>query len=91
MNIRHLDRESYGRFAVLTLDDGIISTITDDYTRCILTLEELKTLADLASAFVQDVERLRDDEEDVDTDPPDEYNVFEDVDGHACNTTVDGG
>jgi len=91
MNIRHLDRESYGRFAVLTLDDGIISTITDDYTRCILTLEELKTLADLASAFVQDVERLRDDEEDVDTDPPDEYNVFEDEDGHACNTTVDGG
>ena len=91
MNIRHLDRESYGRFAVLTLDDGIISTITDDYTRCILTLEELKTLADLASAFVQDVERLRDDEEDVDTDPPDEYNVFEDEDDHACNTTVDGG
>ena len=91
MNIRHLDRESYGRFAVLTLDDGIISTITDDYTRCILTLEELKTLADLASAFVQDAERLRDDEEDVDTDPPDEYNVFEDEDGHACNTTVDGG
>ena len=91
MNIRHLDRESYGRFAVLTLDDGIISTITDDYTRCVLTLEELKTLADLASAFVQDVERIRDDEEDVDTDPPDEYNVFEDEDGHACNTTVDGG
>ena len=28
---------------------------------------------------------------DVDTDPPDEYNVFEDEDGHACNTTVDGG
>ena len=24
-------------------------------------------------------------------DPPDEYNVFEDEDGHACNTTVDGG
>ena len=91
MNIRHLDRESYGRFAVLTLDDGIISTITDDYTRCILTLEELKTLADLASAFVQDVERIRDDEEDVDTDPPDEYNVYSDQDGHACNTTVDGG
>ena len=91
MNIRHLDRESYGRFAVLTLDDGIISTITDDYTRCILTLEELKTLADLASTFVQDVERLRDDEEDVDTDPPDEYNVYSDQDGHACNTTVDGG
>ena len=91
MNIRHLDRESYGRFAVLTLDGGITSTITDDYTRCILTIEELKTLADLASAFVQDVERLRDDEEDVDTDPPDEYNVFEDEDGHACNTTVDGG
>ena len=91
MSIRHLDRESYGRFAVLTLADGIISTITDDYTRCILTLEELKTLADLASAFVQDAERLRDDEEDVDTDPPDEYNVFEDKDGHACNTTVDGG
>ena len=91
MKIRHLDRESYGRFAVLTLDGGITSTITDDYTRCILTLEELKTLADLASAFVQDAERLRDDEEDVDTDPPDEYNVFEDEDGHACNTTVDGG
>jgi len=98
MNIRHLDRESYGRFAVLTLDDGIISTITDDYTRCILTLEELKTLADLASAFVQDVEinhmiqqRLRDDEEDVDTDPPDEYNVFEDEDDHDCKATVDGG
>ena len=28
---------------------------------------------------------------DVDTDPPDEYNVFEDEDDHACNTTVDGG
>ena len=91
MKIRHLDRESYGRFAVLTLDDGIISTITDDYTRCVLTLEELKTLADLASAFVQDVERIRDDEEDVDTDPPDEYNVYSDQDGHDCKATVDGG
>ena len=27
----------------------------------------------------------------VDTDPPDEYNVYSDQDGHACNTTVDGG
>jgi len=29
--------------------------------------------------------------DDVDTDPPDEYNVYSDQDGHACNTTVDGG
>ena len=27
----------------------------------------------------------------VDTDPPDEYNVYSDQDGHACNTTGDGG
>ena len=32
-----------------------------------------------------------DDPTNVDTDPPDEYNVYDDKDGHSCNTTVDGG
>ena len=27
----------------------------------------------------------------VDTDPPDEYNVFENEDGHDCKAPVDGG
>jgi hypothetical protein len=34
---------------------------------------------------------FEDDPTNVDTDPPDEYNVYSDQDGHACNTTVDGG
>ena len=46
------------------------------------------------SAVLRDLDMIMETYEDptnVDTDPPDEYNVFEDEDGHACNTTVDGG
>jgi hypothetical protein len=47
-------------------------------------------------------DKVEDDPTNVDTDPPDqynwhgleegrEYNVYDDKDGHSCNTTADGG
>ena len=92
-----LDEKPYGRFVVVTFDEQIPFTnhdrddIDESYTTAVFTLDELKSFVEIAKGYITDFEILRDDPSNVDTDPPDEYNVFEDEDGHACNTTVDGG
>ena len=71
--------------------------------RCVKN--DLEDVQSQIHAILRDVDMVLGDYDDptnVDTDPPDqynwngleegrEYNVFENVDGHACNTTVDGG
>ena len=60
--------------------------------RCVKN--DLEDVQNQIHAILRDVDMVLGDYDDptnVDTDPPDEYNVFEDEDGHACNTTVDGG
>ena len=97
MKIKMLDEKPYGRFVVVTFDEQIPFTnhdrddIDESYTTAVFTLDELKSFVEIAKGYITDFEILRDDPSNVDTDPPDEYNVFEDEDGHACNTTVDGG
>ena len=97
MKIKMLDEKPYGRFVVVTFDAQIPFTthdrddIDEGYTTAVFTLDELKSFVEIATGHIRDFEILRDDPSNVDTDPPDEYNVFEDEDGHACNTTVDGG
>ena len=53
-------------------------------------MQDIENVYHQLGAVLRDLDMILSDM-DVDTDPPDEYNVFEDVDGHACNTTVDGG
>ena len=104
MKIRELKRVPYfiiefGSAITFTEEEGEVYQGT-------FTLKELEELIDVASSFVQDYHRSskfsgslqgwhsskeRYSPTNVDTDPPDEYNVFENEDGHACNTTVDGG
>ena len=97
MKIKMLDEKPYGRFVVVTFDEQIPFTnhdrddIDEGYTTAVFTLDELKSFVEIATGHIRYFEILRDDPSNVDTDPPDEYNVFEDEDGHACNTTVDGG
>ena len=94
--------EPYGRFIQVTFPEQIVFTYHDwweegrdnsdeVWTTGTFTLDELKSFVEIAIGHIRDFEILRDDPSNVDTDPPDEYNVFEDEDGHACNTTVDGG
>ena len=83
--------EPYGRFIQVTFPEQITFTEYSDCTDGTFTLDELKSFVEIAKGYITDFEILRDDPSNVDTDPPDEYNVFEDEDGHACNTTVDGG
>ena len=95
--------EPYGRFIQVTFPERITFSSScahcdrdvpldeELYTIGTFTLDELKSFVEIATGHIRDFEILRDDPSNVDTDPPDEYNVFEDVDGHACNTTVDGG
>jgi len=83
--------EPYGRFIQVTFPEQITFTEYSDCTDGTFTLDELKSFVEIATGHIRDFEILRDDPSNVDTDPPDEYNVFEDEDGHACNTTVDGG
>jgi len=55
---------------------------------------DLEDVQSQIGAILRDVDMVLGDYDDptnVDTDPPDEYNVYSDQDGHACNTTVDGG
>ena len=82
--------EPYGRFIQVTFPEQITFTEYSDCTDGTFTLDELKSFVEIATGHIRDFEILRDDPSNVDTDPPDEYNVFEDEDGHACNTTVDG-
>ena len=83
--------EPYGRFIQVTFPEQVTFTEYSDCTDGTFTLDELKSFVEIAKGYITDFEILRDDPSNVDTDPPDEYNVFEDEDGHACNTTVDGG
>jgi len=53
-------------------------------------MQDIENVYHQLGAVLRDLDMILSDT-DVDTDPPDEYNVFEDADGHACNTTVDGG
>ena len=102
MKIRELKRKP---LFVVEFDDRIVFTdyetpSGDEFKTGTFTLEELNALGNWIAAILQDHDRsirtdqdelVLDDPSNVDTDPPDEYNVFEDEDGHACNTTVDGG
>ena len=85
---------------VVEFPEGVAFTDLGDTYEGVFNLEELNTLGDWIAAILQDHDRsirtehdelVFDDPSNVDTDPPDEYNVFEDVDGHACKATVDGG
>ena len=101
MKIREIKQRPL--FAV-EFPEGVAFTDLGDTYEGVFNLEELNTLGDWIAAILQDHDRsIRtdrdevvfassvDDPSNVDTDPPDEYNVFEDEDGHACTTTVDGG
>ena len=83
--------EPYGRFIQVTFPEQITFTEYSDCTDGTFTLDELKSFVEIAKGYITDFEILRDDPSNVDTDPPDEYNVFEDEDGHDCKATVDGG
>ena len=83
---------------VVEFPEGVAFTDVGDCYEGVFNLEELTALGDHISAALQDhnpsrhhVDKVSDDPTNVDTDPPDEYNVYSDQDGHACNTTVDGG
>lgn len=102
MKIRELKREP---FFTIEFDPSIPFTEDNESHEGIFTLEELNTLGDWIAAILQDHDRsIRtdrdemvvfassvDDPSNVDTDPPDEYNVFENEDGHDCKAPVDGG
>ena len=53
-------------------------------------MQDIENVSHQLGAVLRDLDMILSDM-DVDTDPPDEYNVYSDQDGHACNTTVDGG
>ena len=60
--------------------------------RCIKN--DLEDIREQIGATLRDVDMVLGDYYDptnVDTDPPDEYNVYDDKDGHDCKATVDGG
>ena len=83
--------EPYGRFIQVTFPAQITFTEYSDCTDGTFTLDELKSFVEIATGHIRDFEILRDDPSNVDTDPPDEYNVFENEEGHDCKATVDGG
>ena len=100
MKIRELKRESY---FTIEFDSSIPFTEDNESHEGIFTIKELEILIDLARSVVEDYHRnkngdhpgysdkVEDDPTNVDTDPPDEYNVYSDQDGHDCKATVDGG
>ena len=100
MKIKELKRESY---FTIEFDSSIPFTEDNESHEGIFTIKELEVLIDLARSVVEDYHRnkngdhpgysdkVEDDPTNVDTDPPDEYNVYDDKDGHSCNTTADGG
>ena len=99
MKIKELKREPY---FTIEFDRSIPFTEDNESHEGIFTIKELEVLIDLARSVVEDYHRnkngdhpgysdkVEDDPTNVDTDPPDEYNVYDDKDGHSCNTTVDG-
>jgi len=89
-------KELRGAYFSVTFDEQIPFTDyhkddpDDSYTTGIFSLDELKSFVEMGRNYLENHERMSD-PTNVDTDPPDEYNVYSDQDGHACNTTVDGG
>ena len=60
--------------------------------RCVKN--DLEDVQSQIHAILRDVDMVLGDYDDptnVDTDPPDEYNIFENEDGHDCKATDDGG
>ena len=60
--------------------------------RCIKN--DLDDVRSQVEAILRDIDMVLGDYDDptnVDTDPPDEYNVYSDKNGHDCKATVDGG
>ena len=60
--------------------------------RCIKN--DLDDVRSQVEAILRDIDMVLGDYDDptnVDTDPPDEYNVFENEGGHDCKATDDGG
>jgi hypothetical protein len=53
-------------------------------------MQDVEDVYHQLGAVLRDLDMILSDM-DVDTDPPDEYNVFEDEKGHACTASVDGG
>ena len=99
MKIRELKREPY---FTIEFDRSIPFTEDNESHEGIFTIKELEVLIDLARSVVEDHHRnkngdhgysdkVEDDPTNVDTDPPDEYNVYSDQNGHDCKETVDGG
>ena len=88
----------------IEFSEGVAFTEFGDSYEGVFNLEELTALGDHIAAALQDhnpprhhVDKVSDD---VDTDPPDEYNVdpaeyrgadYGDDSDHACKATVDGG
>ena len=100
MKIRELKREPY---FTIEFDRSIPFTEDNESHEGIFTIKELEVLIDLARSVVEDhyrnkngdhpgySDKVEDDPTNVDTDPPDEYNVYSDQNGHDCKETVDGG
>ena len=60
--------------------------------RCIKN--DLDDVRSQVEAILREIDMVLGDYDDptnVDTDPPDEYNVYSDKHGHDCKATVDGG
>ena len=96
MKVTALDSTRYGRYVKVEFPEQIPFTLYrgprgDDIMVAILTEDEADKLIDQLVSFRQDTQSLRDDPSNVDTDSPDEYNVYSDQDGHDCKATVDGG
>ena len=53
-------------------------------------MQDIEDVYHQLGAVLRDLDMILSDM-DVDTDPPDEYNVFEDVEVHDCKASVDGG
>ena len=53
-------------------------------------MQDIENVYHQLGAVLRDLDMILSDM-DVDTDPPDEYNVFENEEDHDCKATVDGG
>ena len=57
-------------------------------------MQDIENVYHQLGAVLRDLDMIvgtYEDPSNVDTDPPDEYNVFENEEGHDCKATVDGG
>ena len=83
--------ELRGPYFKVTFNGNIPFTqLSNEETEGIFSYTDLQVFVAMGRNFLEDYDR-KSDPSNVDTDPPDEYNVYSDQDGPACNTTVDGG